>query len=527
MTNRFLILLFLCVSITVFGQSNTEELEGSVSFISSQNTYVKFVNTTGIQIGDTLFLSKNNKREPALVVTGLSSISCVGRAIGDIELSTTNTIIAKVVTKKPELPLEIVAEKSVESVAVNDLAIKNKKPGDTITVNKAHFDGRFSVSSYSNFSSDPLSKLTPNYRMRYNLALNADHIANSGFSLENYMSYTHMINNPLEKFTDFKIYNLALRYDFYKTASITFGRKINVNTANIGAVDGLQFEKTFKNITIGALAGTRPNDSTYGFDPKLLQYGAFISHDIQNKFGNAQTSLAFFNQTNNLKTDRRYVYLQHSNTLLKNVDLFGSAEVDLYRVQNNLPVNTFSLTGLYLSLSYRPVNNLSLALSYDARKNIYYYETYKNKIDSTLEKETRQGLRFRFNYRPFKYFTWGGNAGYRLQTPTSSESMNAISYLTYSKLPFINASLTVTGTALKTANLSGLLYGASMSKDFIDGNLAAEIEYRRDLIYSQDITDLSLSWKLSKSLILSTDFEGTLEQGVGTGRVFINLSKRF
>jgi len=520
-------LLFLCVSLTAFGQSNTDELIGNVSFISSQNTYVKFVNTSGIQIGDTLFITKNNRLEPALLVTGLSSISCIGTPIGNTKLSITNSLVAHIAVKKQEVPLEIVAEKSVESVAVNDLALTKKKAIDTATVNKARFDGRFSVSSYSNFSSDPLSISTPNYRLRYNLALNAEHISNSGFSFENYMSYTHMINNPLEKFTDLKIYNLALKYDFDKTASLSLGRKINVNTANVGAVDGLQFEKTFKSITVGALAGTRPNDSTYGFDSKLLQYGVFISHNFQKEFGSAQTSVAFFNQTNNFKTDRRYLYLQHSNTLLKNVDLFGSAEIDLYSVQNNLPMNTFSLTGLYLSLSYRPFNNLSLALTYDARKNIYYYETYKNKIDSTLDKATRQGLRFRFNYRPFKYFTWGGNAGYRLQSPTSTESMNANSYLTYSKLPLIDASLTVTGTALKTANVSGFLYGASLSKDFIDGNLAAEIEYRKDLIYSQDITDLSLSWRLSKSLMLSTDFEGTLEQGVATGRVFINISKRF
>lgn len=521
MINRFLILLFLCVSINVFSQSNNIELKGSVSFISSQNVYVKFVNTVGIQIGDTLFISKNNSLQAALVVNNLSTISCVCTPVKGVQLSVTNEVIAK---KRIEIPLEVVAEKSTEPVAVNDLAIKNK-PKETSAENKARFDGRLSISSYSNFSANPLSTNTPNYRLRYNLALNAEHIANTGLSFENYMSYTHTLNNPAEKFKDLKIYNLALRYDFGKNTSLMFGRKINVNTANVGAVDGLQFEHKFKNITVGALAGTRPNDSTYGFDSKLLQYGAFISHNFQNDHSSAQTSVAFFNQTNNLKTDRRYLYLQHSNTLLKNVDFFGSAEVDLYAIENNTPITDFDLTSLYLSLSYRPIRKLSLSLSYDARKNIYYYETYKNRIDSMLEKETRQGLRFRFNYRPFKYFSWGGNAGYRLQTPTSNESMNAISYLTYSKIPWIDASATITGTALQTANMSGFIYGASMSKDF--GNLSAEVEYRKALIFEQDIAELSLSWRLSKSLMLSTDFEGTLEHGEASGRVFINITQRF
>jgi hypothetical protein len=341
------------------------------------------------------------------------------------------------------------------------------------------------------------------------------------------MAYTHTLNNPLEKFKDLKVYNLALRYDFGNSATVLFGRKINENTANVGAVDGFQFEKKFKNLTVGALVGTRPNDSTYGFDPKLFQYGAFISHHFEINNRSAQTSVAFFNQTNNLKTDRRYLYLQHANSLLKNVDLFCSAEVDLYAVENYKPINDFSLTSLYMSLAYRPARNLSLSLSYDTRRNVYYYETYKNRIDSMLEKEMRQGLRFRFNYRPFRYFSWGGNAGYRLQTPTSDESMNAVSYLTYSKLPWIDASLTVTGTTLKTANQSGYIFGASMSKDFFNGDLGAEIEYRKDLIFSQDIAELSLSWRLSKTLMLSADFEGTRDQGSNLGRVFINISKRF
>ena len=166
-------------------------------------------------------------------------------------------------------------------------------------------------------------------------------------------------------------------------------------------------------------------------------------------------------------------------------------------------------------------------MTFDQRRNVYYYETFKNRIDSLLEKEMRQGLRFRFNYRPIKYLTWGGNAGYRLQTPTSQASTNAVSYLTYSKIPFIDASITLTGTTLKTANVSGYIYGGSLSKDFFDGNLSAEIEYRKDLIFTQDIADLSVFWRINKSLMLSTDLEATFEQGNMVSRVFINLSKRF
>jgi len=518
------LLILICVQLGVLAQNTDSMLKGSVSFISSQNIYVQFVNTSGIQIGDTLFVMNANTFEPALLVTNLSSISCIGYALNKKILTLNNSLFAR---RRIEIPLEVNVEKSKEALSVNDLALNTKKQNDSTITDKASFNGRLSVSSYSNFSSNPLSISTPNYRLKYNLSLNANHIANTGLSFENYMSYTHTLNNPAEQYKDFRVYNLALNYEFDKKTSVSLGRKINVNTANIGAVDGLQFEKTFNKLTVGALVGTRPNDVNYSFDPTLFQYGAFVSHQTTKKNGLMQSSVAFFNQTNNSKTDRRYAYIQHSNSLLKNVDFFGSAEIDLYAIENNVPINDFDLTSIYLSLNYRPFQNLSMAMSFDARRNVYYFETYKSRIDSLLEKEMRQGLRFRFNYRPFKFLSWGGTAGYRLNTPTSHESMYATSYLTVPKIPWVDASLTLTGTALQTTNLFGYIVGGAISKDFIDGNLNAEIEYRKDLIFAQDIANLSFSWRLSKKIMLSADFETTLDNSHLTERVFINLTKRF
>ena len=189
---------------------------------------------------------------PALVVSNKSSISCIGNAFPGVQLSLTNVLIAR---KKVEIPIEVEAEKTNESLSANDIALQKeqKHKPDELEGNK--INGRFSVSSYSNFSSNPYSLSTPNYRLRYNFALNAERIGNTGLSFENYMNYTHTLNNPDEKFKDLRVYNLSLKYDFDKAATVTLGRKINGNAANIGAVDGLQFEKSFKNFSVGALAG--------------------------------------------------------------------------------------------------------------------------------------------------------------------------------------------------------------------------------------------------------------------------------
>ncbi|MEI6555192.1 MAG: hypothetical protein WCL70_06360 [Paludibacter sp.] len=537
------IFLFVWLGISLFGQKTADFTQGNISYITSQNVYVQFVNTEGIQIGDTLYTLKNNTHQSALVVKNLSSISCICNPVNGYLASVSNQVIAK--KKVESAPIEVLTQQSKEAVSVNDAAVLavTKKVIDNKQTGK--FDGRISLSSYLNNTSDT----TMNSIFRLNLSLNAAHISNSKFSAECYMSVTkksiyrpitstidstttqnYLIDEPL----DVKIYNLAVKYDLPDSMYLTFGRKINPNLANIGAVDGFQFEKFGKQISYGAVIGSRPDTYTYSLNPGLLQYGAYVGHQLKTKNGFMQTSVALFNQTNNMQTDRRFAYIQHSNSLLKQLDFFGSAEIDLYALQNNQPVTTFNLTSVYAMLQWRVLKNLSLSMSYDARKNIYYYETYKNYIDSVLDKETRQGLRFQAMYRPLKFLTWGGNAGIRFATPTSNASTNGYTYLTMSQLPF-ETTLTVDVTALKTNYLSGMIYGASLSKELFDGNLFTQLTYRNvnyttltSLEIPQNIGELSLSWRITKKLLLSADFEATFNADKNfQGRAFINLSQRF
>ena len=515
-------------------------MNGNVSFISSQNVYVQFDNTEGLQIGDTLYTSKNDKLIPALIINSLSSISCVGTPLTKNTFSLSDQIFGKNREVKKINNTKEENHKYAESP--NDQAIHAAFSKQKAKSTKERFDGRLAISSYTNLSSN----YTPSERLRYNLTLNAQHIGNSNLSAESYISFSHLMSFP-GKPTDWtglsnalKIYSLALKYDLSKTSSLSFGRKIYNNMSNIGAVDGLEFENVGKNFTFGALVGSRPDFLDYSFNPKLLQFGGFVSHNIHNDNGMMQTSLGVFNQMNNFKTDRRFAYFQHLNSLLKNVDLFSSFEVDLYGFVNNQLTSTFDLTSTYISLRYRPWDNLSTSLSYDARKNIYYYETFpQNKIDSTLDKETRQGLRFNFMYRPFKYFMWGGNAGYNLPSINTKESMNANSFLSYTQLPF-NTYGTLTVTALKTSYINSMMvYGISLNRDFSAGKVNAQIEYRLgNIVYTnittptkQNIAAFSLFWRIAKKLTISANFEGTMETN-GTaktnyGSLYLNLSQRF
>lgn len=523
---KLTLLLLICLTTTAFGQ---KIIKGSITFRSSQNVYVSFTNTEGIQVGDTLFSEVKGWPVPVLLVKSLSSTSCMCVSLSNLKIDETSFIQARIpIPAEPvavhQTAKELEAAKTVNADAIHEViqGIRESKP-------QPKFDGRIALTSYSN-----LMAANSNQRFRYNLSFNAQNIDSSAFSAESYLSFSHRLDEWKGLSDALKVYSLAVHYHA-GDHSLTLGRKINLNMANIGAVDGLQYEYTHKSLTYGALVGSRPDYYTYGLNPDLLQFGGFVSHNLQRTNGSMQTSLAVFNQMNNFKTDRQFAYLQHSNALFPNINLFASAEIDFFTKVNLQPKTTFDLTSVYVSMRYKPVSNLSMAVSYDARKNIYYYETFKNQIDSIIDRETRQGLRFNFNYKPFKKVVWGGNAGYRYKKSDLSPSVNANTFLSYTEIPWINAYATLDATYLETSYLNGMVYGASLSRDLLDGKMYGEIKYRLvnyDYTNStstlvQNIAECSLSWHLAKKLMLSTDVEGTLERGGNSLRIYMNLTRRF
>jgi hypothetical protein len=122
------------------------------------------------------------------------------------------------------------------------------------------------------------------------------------------------------------------------------------------------------------------------------------------------------------------------------------------------------------------------------------------------------------------------------QKSDSVAAINAYTYLNYSNVPLIDASLSINATLLKTNTLNGTVYGASLSRDLFSDKLYAQIEYRMvdyQFLRSastlhQDIVDFNLSYMFSKKLFLSVDYELTKEDsGNKMNSLFMNLTRRF
>ncbi len=531
--NLLILLLLVCwSSFRSQAQESSDVVAGAVSYISGTSIYVKFESTEGIENGDTLFIRADEKLIPVLLVQHHSSISCLCTSVNDQVVQVDDVILHKVKKKQAQ---EVIPE--VQDTPDKDLNQQIITTREQISQQKnlQDFSGRLSVSSYSNFSNQG----TDSHRFRYTFSSILSNVGNSKLSLETYLSFTHKLNEwdvIKENLNNgLKVYDLSLKYEVNEKSAVWLGRTINPNVANVGAVDGVMFEYGFGNMFAGLVAGSRPDYEDYGFNFNLFEYGAYFGHGQKVKNGFVKTSLAFFEQRNKGSIDRRFVYFQHTNSIVKNLTLFSSLELDLYKLENGIPSNSVSLTGLYLSLNYRASKKLSLSGSYDNRRNVIYYETFRNYADEILQQASRQGIRLRVNYRPVNYWLVGLTGSTRFSENDPRPTRTANGFVTWSKVPGIDASFNISANLMQTAYLDGQIYGARLSKDFFKGKMYTTLYYRRvNFKYTNTVTELiqnigeiDFSYQFNKSFYLSVNYEATFQQKEWFNRLYLNLKYRF
>lgn len=537
----FLIITLLYFAFfNLYGQDTPNFVEGKVSYITMQNIYVRFETTGMAQKGDTIFIMKDQKMVPLFISESVSSTSGVGKPLGNMEVKISDVVYLKVkkgLQRKNNQNQELITTEP-GSLLKDSIASENPKiipEKAKIAERQERIRGRLAVSSYSNFSNN--SDLSQ--RFRYTFSLSAENISGGRISTDSYIMFTHRLEHWADVkeniFNALKIYSLNVNYDLSDKTRLSFGRKINPHISGIGAIDGIQAETKAGNFTFGAVVGSNPDYSDYSFNSKLFEYGAYLSHEGKNKNGSMVNSFAIFEQTSHGNTDRRFAYFQHDNSLAKNINFYASSELDLYALKNGLPVNSVRLTSLYLSLRYRMSKQLSAYLSYDARKNVIYYETFKNYLDQLLLDATRQGYQLRINYRPTNTITSRITGGYRFQKKDPKPMLNFNGFLTFSQVPGINASVNLTANWLQTSYVDGMIYGIQIYRDIVPSKLSTGIYYRlADNQYSnynsnsiQHMAQFELSWRLSKKLAFSANYDGTYDRNTKYHSIYINLIQRF
>ncbi|MCX6149435.1 MAG: hypothetical protein NTX22_02800 [Ignavibacteriales bacterium] len=535
---NILIILFIH-SILNSRTENMNEYFGKITYQSSQYSYLSFKNTDGLNSGDTLYTISNNTSKPILIIKFVSSRSCAVVILAGAKLKVGEEVTLFKIGPV-EIPLQVTElKKSKDSIETAPVLIVENKPENKISKQQisSSFRGRFSVQSYGSLSN--ISSYVNDQGWRYTFSTDAENINGSGFSLTSYLNFSYRtiewnrIKDDI--WNNIRVYDLAVKYNFDKSMFALFGRNINQKISSLGSIDGVQFQKSFSGIYTGIAVGSRPDYSNFGFDSKLFEVGAYVGYLDTLNSGIMENTFAVFEQTNNFKTDRRFLYFQHNSNIFTDFNFFFSSEVDLYKKENGENKSTLSLTSIYLNSRYSPYRWLSISFSYDARKNVIYYETYKNLATTLFDNETRQGFRLGLSLRPINNIYISLNAGYRFQKNDVTPSRNFGGNITYSYIPIIESSISLSATSLISSYLDGINYGIMIYKDLFSGIISVSGGYSKvvykyrigDFKLSQDILSIDISTRIIKSIYLNFSFESTLEKKNTSNRIVADLTYRF
>ncbi len=513
----------------MLGQQEKPSLKGHISFITSNNIYVKFKNTQQIKAGDTIEVAG----KPCLLVKNKSTSSVVCTSIFNCTLTKGAEVSyrnSRSNTKKKVL------KKEKPKVAAVSTKVKKKKinPED-----RSELRGRLSVSSYSTLS----DKREDRHRVAARFSLDAERIQNSKFSFETYINYWKNIDKVRTSEAFLRVYDLSVKYEADPTLSFVVGRKINPKASSLGAIDGLQVEKNFNNNYIGLIGGFRPDFYDFGFNSKLVEYGAYYGRKTKAKNFYSETTIGVLEQQNNGNVDRRYAYFQHSSTIFKKLYLFSSVELDGYSKVKETISNRFRLTNLYASVRYRFNKQINATVSYDSRKRILYYETFQTEIERILDDDvSRQGIRARINLRPTDIVNVGLSYSKRFQSDRDNKSDNFYLYLGLTKVPGIGGRVSVNYNINSSNYLESNILSARYSRDFFKHKLYTDFYYRlvnydyiksnpnlNNKIITQSYYGANLSYDILRGLTFSVSGEySNSSTGLDNNyRIYTKLTKRF
>ena len=519
-------ILFIISIASLCAQNGSQTIQGNVTFVTSNNVYVRFDSTEGITVGDVLKINGQD----CLKVSSTSSSSAVCTVVNDCTVAKDDTVTfsKELVENDPTTTLPTTTDPVDEPQSTVDVAPEYTEKESLYTEN---IRGRISAASY-NVSSNVRESRN---RLQTRFSLTAEHIGDSKFSTDAYIAYRSIVSPP-EDYTArtsiFNVYNLNVRYDATPSFSVTAGRKINPKASSLGANDGVMAEKYFGKFYVGAMGGFRSDFFDYGFNGDLLQYGGYFGIETDSKDFYSQTTVGTMEQTNNGETDRRYIYFQHNSTIASNLNLFSSMELDIFGEDG---VGS-RLTNLYLSARYRFSRAANVMVSYDSRKQIIYYQSFQTEIERLLDDDlARQGVRLRLNVRPVKILWLGASYSSRFQSNEQNQSDNIYGYATLSRIPTLGGRLTVSYNSNTSRYLTSNIISSRYSREIVRSKLNADVYFRmadytyenRDQDFKQNYYGAGISYTIARTWQFSISGEFSTFEEENNYRFYTRITKRF
>jgi hypothetical protein len=398
-----ILLVLLCLFVLPL-HAEENEVRGEVTYISESSVYIDVGGSSGISAGDTLVVTRGGTVVGSVVVsaTAAHSSSCIPLVpIRDIRVG--DGVAASV--EPPAAPEA--SEPALET--------RRSSPAPSNLVN-----GRISLGS---FLSEDLTQSGLDFtEPTLSAFLRIRRIGGTPFALDFRQRVRHLGRESEPNVTleqdrwASRLYELSLVYEEEGSPlALRFGRFSPAGARGIGYIDGATARISLaENVSVGAAGGLRPDYFDAGFGTREKAFGVFATYERKDSTGRRTSVAAAFSGTYGEGTvSREFFFLDGGYSAGRRFSTRNSIEIDLNRGWKRSDGRSLlEVTGLFLTARFGVREDVTVAVSFDNRKNL---RTLYNRAvpDSLFDDSLRRGLHANVSWTVSSKMRAGGGFGIR------------------------------------------------------------------------------------------------------------------
>lgn len=523
--------MILVLSQLVIAEEKT--VTGTVTYVAAGTVYTSLGRESGVKDSSLVYVKSGVDTVAVLQVIAVSSKSSAAKVLrSKREVSVGSPVVARVHIESPKTETANATLKpgtQTPSSQVPGIPLKtaSQEPGPF------EFRGRVSAQYFVNRYDNELYNTTQP-GVVINLRARSTDIPLKLELYSNIRTLAYGNANPFSKgaVNQSRIYHLSLEYDDGRN-DVSVGRIIPTAAPAIGYIDGAMYSRKLGRVTLGTTMGYQPSYTLQGVSTDFKKVALFASvQPIDSTNFIVSSAYARTYYLNGL--DREVVSGNVSLYTLDGFQVYGYSEFDLRTPSNGEFALSPILTSLFVNVSYRLTQMLTLGIGGDASRPLYTFSTARLIPDSLRETRLRTGIS-----TTVSFYLPGGVMLSNTYSPRASEARFASVYSNFTTIGIAN--LLSTGVSIRSNfNLNANEYstsngyGVSVQRNIVD-IADINVRYQQNTYTLKNYGDKHLSRTVGSDLIVNLTRQLSIMMsydrldgyGIMSNSIFGELSVRF
>lgn len=505
---RILTVVLSILWIASIGQAETPERQSAtVTYIASEGIYIDAGRSSGLEVGDTLIVSRSGERVARIVVTNVSSQSAAAQAVDQ-----TMPIEVGDLVRLPSQPAFRPEQKEPKRPRQKTPSKPDHSGQDRTDRLRGHVT--LGTTWHTDMTGSSRRWLRPALRAK----LTVPNVAGTSLKLSwrhstrLYHRATTLGSGHGTNEWSHQVYELSLSSGSKKSETGTvwaLGRVLAPQVRGMGYIDGGYYTIGLgERYQVGIAGGAVPDMRTSGVRTSRNKIGIFAVWKTDNKdTWRLDVSAALSGEYESGELSREFLYLQSAFMRGRWLSWFQSVEVDYNRGWRFAQAGSrLDISSYYSSARFLLHRKLSLQLSWDSRKQVRYFEV-RDLPDTLFDNRSRRGLKTGFRYTVSNRLMIRGSSSFRFRDgPAVDNKVYSIS-TRISRFPVGHHSMTFSVTRLVTQFTSGyrpvLMYRLPVRRRMSVNIMAAAHFYKTGTIVTRNYyLDINSSYTFGRRYYL-------------------------